>query len=61
VLRRVLGTPVPPPPADAGSIPAEDILNDGLTVRQRLEAHRREVSCKNCHSRIDPLGFALEQ
>jgi len=31
VLRRVLGTPVPPPPADAGSIPADDVLADGLT------------------------------
>jgi hypothetical protein len=61
VLRRVLGTPVPPPPADAGSIPAEDVLADGLTVRARLEAHRSDASCMNCHSRIDPLGFALEQ
>lgn len=61
VLRRVLGTPVPPPPADAGSIPAEDVLADGLTVRMRLQAHRNDPSCMNCHSRIDPLGFALEQ
>lgn len=60
ILRRVLGTPVPPPPADAGSIPADDILADGLTVRDRLEAHRQDPTCANCHSRIDPLGFALE-
>lgn len=60
VLRRVVGTPVPPPPADVGSIPAEDVLADGLTVRQRLEAHRSDASCTNCHERIDPLGFALE-
>jgi hypothetical protein len=60
VLRRVMGTPVPPPPADAGSIPADDVLADGLTVRQRLEAHRKDAACKNCHDRIDPLGFALE-
>ena len=60
ILRRVLGTPVPPPPADAGSIPADDVLADGLTVRQRLAAHRRDASCRNCHARIDPLGFALE-
>jgi len=25
-----------------------------------LEAHRRDVTCVNCHARIDPLGFALE-
>jgi hypothetical protein len=60
ILRRVLGTAVPPPPADAGSIPADDVLADGLTMRQRLEAHRRNATCANCHSRIDALGFALE-
>ncbi len=60
VLRRVVGTPVPPPPADAGSIAADDAGADGLTVRQRLEAHRTDQSCINCHARIDPLGFALE-
>ena len=60
VLRRVLGTPVPPPPPDAGSISPDDQPGDGLSVRERLEAHRGEASCANCHSRIDPLGFALE-
>jgi hypothetical protein len=60
VLRRVLGTAVPPPPADAGSIPADDVLADGLTIRERLIAHRREASCVNCHSRFDAFGFALE-
>jgi Protein of unknown function (DUF1592)/Protein of unknown function (DUF1588)/Protein of unknown function (DUF1587)/Protein of unknown function (DUF1585)/Protein of unknown function (DUF1595) len=60
VLRRVVGTPVPPPPADVGSIPADEVLSDGLTVRERLEAHRTNRSCANCHARIDPLGFALE-
>ncbi|MCR9291979.1 MAG: DUF1592 domain-containing protein [bacterium] len=60
VLRRLLGTPVPPPPADAGSIPAEEALGDGMTVRQRLEMHRMRAECMNCHIRIDPLGFSLE-
>lgn len=60
ILRRILGTPVPPPPADAGSIPAEEVLADGKTVRQRLEAHRNQAACMNCHVRIDPLGFTLE-
>lgn len=60
ILRRVLGTPVPPPPADVGSIPADDVLADGKTVRERLVAHRQDAACVNCHSRMDPLGFALE-
>jgi hypothetical protein len=60
VLRRVLGTPVPPPPADAGSIPADDKLFGGLSVKERLQAHKRNATCANCHMRIDPLGFSLE-
>ncbi len=60
VLRRLLGTAVPPPPADAGSIAADDVQADKVTVRQRLESHRAKAACQNCHSRIDPLGFALE-
>jgi hypothetical protein len=60
VLRRILGTAVPPPPADAGSIPADDKLFGGLSVKARLEQHKRNASCANCHLRIDPLGFALE-
>jgi len=60
ILRRVLGTPVPPPPADAGSIAADEVNAEGLTIRQQLAVHRRQASCNNCHARIDPLGFALE-
>lgn len=61
ILRRVLGKPVPPPPPDAGSIPADDVAGDGKSVRERLEEHRRDPSCARCHSRMDPLGFALER
>jgi hypothetical protein len=60
VLRRILGTATPPPPADAGSIPADDKLFGGMTVKQRLEVHKRNATCANCHLRIDPLGFSLE-
>jgi hypothetical protein len=60
VLRRILGTPTPPPPADAGSIPADDKLFSGLSIREKLQAHKRNATCANCHARIDPLGFPLE-
>ncbi len=60
ILRRVLGTPVPPPPPDAGSIAADEVTGDGKTIRERLEAHRHDAVCAGCHARIDPLGFALE-
>jgi hypothetical protein len=61
VLRRILGTAVPPPPADAGSIPADDKLFGGLSLREKLQAHQRNPTCAGCHSRIDPLGFPLEK
>ncbi|MGH8639722.1 MAG: DUF1592 domain-containing protein, partial [Burkholderiales bacterium] len=36
VLRRIIGTPTPPPPADAGTIPGDDKAFNGLTLRERL-------------------------
>ena len=60
ILRRILGTPTPPPPADAGTIPADDQTFAGMTLRQRLAQHKRNATCANCHLRIDPLGFPLE-
>jgi len=60
ILHRILGTPTPPPPADAGSLPADDKLFGGLSLKAKLEQHKRNASCANCHTRIDPLGFSLE-
>ena len=60
VLRRVLGTPTPPPPADAGTLPGDDKSFNGLTLRERLTEHKRNATCAACHLRIDPLGFPLE-
>ena len=60
ILRRILNTPTPSPPADAGSLPSGEIVPDGKSVRERLVAHRKDPSCMNCHTKIDPLGFALE-
>lgn len=61
ILRRILGTPTPPPPADAGSLPADDKLFGGLSLKAKLEQHKRNASCASCHTRIDPLGFSLER
>lgn len=60
ILRRILGTPTPPPPADAGTLPADDKSFEGQTLRQRLAAHKSRAACASCHLRIDPLGFPLE-
>jgi hypothetical protein len=59
VLDNLLGTPPPPPPADVPALP-EKGAGDAVSVRARLEQHRRNPTCSSCHSRMDPLGFALE-
>lgn len=60
ILEEVLGTPPPPPPPLVATLPTNDNLRDGLTFRQQLEQHRKNPNCAGCHSRLDPLGFALE-
>jgi Protein of unknown function (DUF1592)/Protein of unknown function (DUF1588)/Protein of unknown function (DUF1595)/Protein of unknown function (DUF1585) len=60
ILRRILGTPTPPPPPDAGNIAADDRTFQGLTLREKLNEHKRNATCANCHLKIDPLGFPLE-
>lgn len=60
VLEELLGSRVPPPPPDAGTLPADDKPRDGLTLRQQFELHRTKAECASCHNRMDPLGFGLE-
>lgn len=60
VLRALLATDPPPPPANAGTLPEDDRQPDKLSLRQRLERHRQDVSCASCHAHLDPLGLALE-
>lgn len=60
ILDTLLGDPAPPPPPDAGELPADDTKADGLTFRQQLDIHRKNPKCASCHARIDPLGFSLE-
>ena len=31
-----------------------------LSVRERMEEHRKNPACNSCHRVIDPLGLALE-
>lgn len=60
LLEQVLGHAAPPPPMNVKTLPQDDQPREGLTFRQRLEAHRNDPACASCHDRLDPLGFALE-
>lgn len=58
INERILGKPVPPPPA---AVPAvEPDTRGATTIREQLDKHRTQESCNACHARIDPPGFALE-
>lgn len=59
ILQNILGTPPPPPPPN---VPALDdaAVGTAASLRQQMEKHRSNAICASCHSRMDPLGFALE-
>ncbi|MGH9629720.1 MAG: DUF1592 domain-containing protein, partial [Bryobacteraceae bacterium] len=59
VLQNILGAPPPDPPADVPSLDEESVGNAG-SLRQQLEKHRSNAVCASCHSRMDVLGFGLE-
>ncbi len=59
ILENVLNTPPPPPPPGVGSIDEKGGPLAG-TMRQQMEKHRANPICAGCHTRMDPLGFALE-
>jgi hypothetical protein len=59
ILDNILASPPPPPPAN---VPVLDEAAVGtlLSLRQQMEQHRENATCAVCHSKMDPLGFALE-
>jgi len=59
VLENILGTPPPPPPPNVPAL-QEDKISEKLTMRERMQQHRANPVCASCHSRMDPLGFGLE-
>jgi len=61
VLDNLLGAPPPPMPANVPPLD-ENGQQAGrvLTMRERMEAHRRNPVCANCHKIMDPIGLALE-
>jgi mono/diheme cytochrome c family protein len=57
ILESILGTPPPPPPAN---VPPLENTKVAGTLRQRMEMHRKNPICANCHAQLDPMGFAFE-
>ncbi|MBI4658694.1 MAG: DUF1592 domain-containing protein [Verrucomicrobia bacterium] len=60
ILESILGEKVQPPPPDTPALEEAPEKVGHLSLRGQLEAHRAKPECASCHSRIDPLGFGLE-
>src|SRR4030095_9615076 len=59
VLENLVGAPPPPPPPDVPNLD-EAKLGKTSSMREQLEFHRTNAVCASCHTRMDPLGFGLE-
>jgi hypothetical protein len=65
VMEVLLGTPPPPAPPNVPALPENSEGRTGhvakpLSVRERMEQHRKDANCAGCHKLMDPIGFALE-
>lgn len=58
VSENLLGVVPPPPPDEVPAIDAN--VSGATTIREKLALHSSDQSCKVCHRRIDPFGYALE-
>ncbi|HTO05066.1 MAG TPA: DUF1592 domain-containing protein, partial [Opitutus sp.] len=62
ILEAILGTPPAPPPPNIPSL--EDAASPDellkMSLRETMALHASNKMCASCHSRMDPLGLALE-
>ncbi len=59
ILQNILGAPPPPPPGDVPPLD-EAAVGASASLRQQMETHRSNAVCASCHSKMDVLGFGLE-
>jgi hypothetical protein len=61
VLENLLSAAPPPPPPDVPALKtAGKDTGKTLTMRDAMIQHRANPACAGCHSRMDPIGFAME-
>jgi cytochrome c551/c552 len=59
IMENLLAAPPPPPPPNVPPLKTEK-ENKPLTMREAMIAHRASPVCASCHSKMDPIGFAME-
>jgi hypothetical protein len=57
LARRIIAEPPDDPPPNVPTVKDDP----SLSLRQRLERHRNQPGCAQCHSKIDPWGIPLEE
>jgi Protein of unknown function (DUF1592)/Protein of unknown function (DUF1588)/Protein of unknown function (DUF1585)/Protein of unknown function (DUF1595) len=61
LLENILGAPPPPAPPNVPPLQENDERGGKvLTIRERMEQHRKNPVCASCHAQMDPFGLALE-
>jgi mono/diheme cytochrome c family protein len=60
ILENLLGTPPPPPIPNVGELKPTDGRGEVLSMRERMQQHRRNPVCASCHAMMDPIGLSLE-
>ena len=61
ILQNLLSSAPPPPPGDIPALKTEaHESGKALTMRDAMIQHRADPACAGCHSRMDPIGFSME-
>jgi hypothetical protein len=63
IMEVLLGSPPPAPPPNVPPLEDTKSATDTgktLSVRERMEEHRKNPACSSCHRVIDPLGLSLD-
>ena len=60
LLENLLNDPPPPPPPAVPEIDLADPEILKLSLKERMEDHRKDPACISCHVKIDPWGIAFE-
>jgi hypothetical protein len=60
LVQNILGVNLPPPPPGVPPLAEQGTAGVPVSVRARLEQHRKNPVCASCHAQMDPLGFSLE-
>ena len=57
LLENILGTRVPPPPANVPELPEHGEMDRPTSTRELMEQHSRNPACSSCHRLMDPPRF----